>query len=744
MAARSYRLGVDVGLGWALTALLSAFAGIWLVVAWSSRDVVNPGMWTAIGALVAVAAVVGFQAPRTALDDRETLAVGLVAVGLQVAWRFSPALHITPGQRCMVTTATAFAALAFASRRWGGVALTSALVAQVLTDTTVDGPLAATAGLWPVLAAAIASGVCVPALRSAAARADDAAAEQRAAAVDEATSTAERDAQRRLQGVLHDQIVSALRAISSAGVTETEARFAAESAADAIGRVPWADDEDAPEDLARDVRETVAASGVVTSGGVVSTSSEEELQVPGRVAAATAAALAEVLRNIERHARAQRVRVTLERDGDGFALTTTDDGVGFRAATGAVASHGLRHSVIRRMESAGGSAHVTSVPGQGTTVRLSWRPAPTPPPALVPSRAERIAAALVDVRAPLAAVVAPYLVMTAVLAVAFSVNGRVTGWLLVWFAGLAVLTLLLLGRAHTGLSGPVVVWVFAYGLAGTIASARVLPVDSLEDYSSWPLGATTSLLAIMAVVRPVREAVAALLVQQTAIVVAMLAGGLGGGSWSDQIARIAPAALSSVTPVVLGMILSQAVLQLGDAVTRANHERSLIAAKASARGARTRLHARRLSELGAEVLPFLRAIADGTTDPNDPTVRQAARALEHAARDELHLPGVLTPETREALHRARTAGCTVRILNGAAEPIADGEVICRLLVTALGVGAVPRELVLTMDPSRQAPVSLVTTPGDDGRAEALRREFGSDLLVLEATTDVTWAEVATS
>lgn len=742
MSSRSYRFGVDLGLGWALVALLAAFTATWYVVALSSRGV-TPGMWTAIAALAAVTVGVGIRAPRLALGDLDAVAVGLVAVGLQLAWRSAPVVHVTPGQRCMVTTATTFAALAFASRRWGTVAIALAVGAQVVTDVTVDGPLAAAAGLWPVLAAGIAAGVCVPALRTAAARADDAAADRRAAAVDAATSAAEREAQRRLQGVLHDQIVSALRAISVAGVTEAEARSAARGAADAIERAPWAADEGTPADLVRGVHEAVAASGVAAPGDVTSTSTVASLPVPGRVADATVAALAEVLRNVRRHARAQRVRVTLEAEGDGFSLTTSDDGVGFRASTNAE-SHGLRHSVIRRMESVGGRADVTSVPGRGTTIRLTWQPLPVPPPAVAPTRPERITAALVDVRQPLAAVVGPYLAMTGVLAVVFDLNGRVTGWLPVWFAGLALVTLLLLGRAHTGLSGPLVATAFAFGLAGTVASVHALPVDALEDYSSWPLGAMTGLLAIVAVVRPARDAVAALLVQQTAIILAMLAGGLGGGSWPDQIARIAPAALSAVTPVALGMILSQAVLQLGDAVTRANRERSLIAADAAARQARERLHARRLSELGAEILPFLRAIGDGVTDRADPAVRELARALEHAARDELHLPGVLSRETREALHRARAAGCTVRILNGAPGPVADGDVICRLLVTALQAGKVPRELVLTVDPTRKAPVSLVATPGDQDRAESLRREFGPHLVVLEATTDVTWAEVATS
>lgn len=739
LPTRSYRLGVDLGLSWALTALMGVFTATWLVVAFSSAAAVTPALWAAIGSLVGVTVMVGIRASRIALGDVETLAVSVVALALQLAWWSDPLLHVTSGQRCMVTTATVFAAVAFASRGAGTVAVALVVAAQAFVDVTVDGISAAGAGLWPLVAAGIAAGVCVPALREAAARADSAAIEQRAAAVEEATAAALRDAQEELQGILHDRVVSALRTISLAGVTALEARTAARDAADAIGLVPSPGEGTTPVDLASRVRDAITASGVV-----VPTRELDDVSVPSDVAEATVGALAEALRNISRHARAKRVRVALRIDGTGFTLVTSDDGVGFRTSTVSVASHGLPHSVIRRMAGVGGRADVTSAPGRGTTIRLLWQPLPTAPTAGEPTRAERIAAALLDVRRPLAAVVVPYLAMTGVLAIVFTMNSRVTGSLAVWFAGLAILTLVLLERANRGLAGWLVAATFGYGLAGTAAAVLVLPHGSLEDYSSWPLGATTSLLALIAVVRPVTEAAAALLAHQAVIVVAVLTSHLGEGSWPDRIAGVTPAALSTVTPVVLGMILSQSVLHLGDAVTRANNQRAVAATASSARRARTALHERRQAELSEEILPFLRAVADGTVDHADPSTRRRARAMEHAARDELHLPGVLSREAREALHDARAAGCTVRILNGAPEAATDGDTVCRLLITALCAGAAPQEVVLSVNPSVSSTVGLVATPGDDLRAEALRREFGSRLSVLDVTPDATWAEISTA
>jgi len=736
VVSRSYRVGVDSGLSWAYVALVGAFAMAWLVVALGARDRVGPGLWAAIAAFVALSAVIARRGARLALGDRETVAIALVAVTMQLAWASDPAAPITPGQRCMVTTAVVFGGFAFASRGTRVVAIAAAATAQVLADLTVVGPLDAFGGLWPVVAAGIAIGVCVPVLRTAAGRADVAADDQQAGSAEAAGLAARRRAHLELQGVLHDDVVAALRAVSLTGVSPSEARRAARDAVAAIERSPAADDDQAPRNLAELVRDLVAVPRTVTT-----VSASETVQVPGGVAHAADAALAEVLRNIARHAQASRVQVVLDRDGDGFVLTTTDDGVGFRTVKGTARSHGLRYSVIRRMDDVGGRAEVTSAPGRGTTVRLSWQSAPAAD-RVEPTRAERIAAALVDVRRPLAAVAVPYLAMTGVFAVRYGLEGEAPGWLPVWFVGLAVITVVVLGRAHTGLSGPVVAAALGFGVLGTVAALLVLSPTALENYSSWPLGATTPLLAVVVVVRPAREAGAALLVQQGAIMVAALAGRFGEGPWTTQLAAAAPAALSTVTPVVLGLVISQAILRLGDVVTRANSERGTMAAAGAARRARVALHARRLADLSEEVLPFLLAVADGSADPGEADVREQARVLEHAARDELHLPGVLDAEARALLRRARAEGCTVIIQAGTPDIPSPG-LVREVLVTALSSGRPPRELVLSVQPAdRGATVGVVTVPGDQERAEALQDAFGAAMAVLDCTPEATWAEVS--
>jgi len=80
----------------------------------------------------------------------------------------------------------------------------------------------------------------------------------------------------------------------------------------------------------------------------------------------------EAMTNILRHARAQRVRVTVESDARHAVLTVSDDGVGFdpeearlRASRGG--SFGLV-SMAERTQLAGGTLRFDSRPGQGTTL----------------------------------------------------------------------------------------------------------------------------------------------------------------------------------------------------------------------------------------------------------------------------------------------------------------------------------------------------------------------------------------
>jgi two-component system, NarL family, sensor kinase len=80
--------------------------------------------------------------------------------------------------------------------------------------------------------------------------------------------------------------------------------------------------------------------------------------------------LRESLANIERHADATVVRVSLERTGDTLVLRIADNGRGFRTATPRQNRYGIL-GMEERASVLGGRLEVRSVPSSGTQVRVT-------------------------------------------------------------------------------------------------------------------------------------------------------------------------------------------------------------------------------------------------------------------------------------------------------------------------------------------------------------------------------------
>ena len=96
--------------------------------------------------------------------------------------------------------------------------------------------------------------------------------------------------------------------------------------------------------------------------------------LPDDVALCLYRVLQESLRNIARHARANRGAVSLERTADGIRLVVRDWGAGFARDAAAGAGLGIA-SMEQRMRLVRGTLKVTSQPGRGTTVE-AWAPLP--------------------------------------------------------------------------------------------------------------------------------------------------------------------------------------------------------------------------------------------------------------------------------------------------------------------------------------------------------------------------------
>lgn len=113
---------------------------------------------------------------------------------------------------------------------------------------------------------------------------------------------------------------------------------------------------------------------------------EQEYDVPIEVVAvgedaamaertrALAQAAGEAITNAAKHSGSEKVSVFIEGDGDQIEVFVADRGRGFDPAQVPSDRQGIASSIIRRMERSGGGAEVTSVPGEGTEVRLWVKP----------------------------------------------------------------------------------------------------------------------------------------------------------------------------------------------------------------------------------------------------------------------------------------------------------------------------------------------------------------------------------
>ena len=91
----------------------------------------------------------------------------------------------------------------------------------------------------------------------------------------------------------------------------------------------------------------------------------EELPLSGDVESALALCLREAVTNVQRHARATKVEITLVRDGRHASLVIADDGRGSTAVRG----NGL-HGIDERLRALGGESIFASAPGSGTRLEL--------------------------------------------------------------------------------------------------------------------------------------------------------------------------------------------------------------------------------------------------------------------------------------------------------------------------------------------------------------------------------------
>ncbi|TDP95057.1 sensor histidine kinase [Labedaea rhizosphaerae] len=248
--------------------------------------------------------------------------------------------------------------------------LTAAVTAAYIAGQTMAQPELFLGGaalhLWLIVEAALSWGI-YRLVRGRARTADEQVAREERLRTRTALANARRVDENEYLATLHDT-ASATLLMVGAGVVAGRQEWLAEQAArdlEAIrgpAAVPGSE-----VDLVPMLREVVRQSPLrVRWHGV------ESLRVPALDAVMLCHGTREALTNVLRHAGTDEATTTVAVEGGDVVIEVTDHGRGFDPASISGHHHGVTRSLVARMARIGGNATVTSKPGVGTTVRMTW------------------------------------------------------------------------------------------------------------------------------------------------------------------------------------------------------------------------------------------------------------------------------------------------------------------------------------------------------------------------------------
>ncbi|HEX5402614.1 MAG TPA: ATP-binding protein [Pseudonocardiaceae bacterium] len=722
----AHRSGVERGLQRAFVALVALFGALWAGTVAGTPALGCAVFLAAVGCLLSVWVLTAVRGWRVRLGAPDALATTAVAVLVLLLMPPGGVAALPPGTLIQLVVIPAVLAAGYLPASGAVPVFVLLSVTYVFVSFPADG-FAALAGLWPVGAASVAAAVVLRVMRRTAGAADTAYTDLIRVRVEGALAEGRHAAHREFRRLLHDHVSAALRALANGKAPPEETRSACRAGVTALATEPELP-LDGSADLGLHLCELAGSTSTPLRLDV-----REGIVVPTVVARATVRAVAEVLRNVDRHAGATEAVLAAHAVPDGFVMTVSDDGTGC-AGTDRPGAVGLRRSVVERMADVGGTAEVASVPGAGTTVELAWSSLSVP--MLRPSRVHVLELAVEDVRRPLTAVCVPYLVGTAMIAAAQVGRAGHATLLVAWYAVVCGCVGLLLWRARHGLGRRgSAAWV-AVVLTLVWSGLLLMPPDGLAGYASWPVGAVGPLLAVLAVLRPPWEALLACVLEMASIEVLVSFSVLNAAP----LPQLLPALFAPMFGTLMGTVVATTMLHYGRLVAYARNERLAVETAQAHRAARAVEHRARVAEIGRELEPFLDAVARGDLDPASLPARVRAAELDQVARDELHLPGVLDPGTRATLATARAHGCAV-----AFHIDSDTVDIPRVAVSALRAvltGNPPDEVTLSVFPRPDdLLVSIVAVPGDEDRCRRLVAELRHLSPSIDATEDATCVSV---
>lgn len=176
----------------------------------------------------------------------------------------------------------------------------------------------------------------------------------------------------RVSRVVHDEVLSAMAAaIQTTGTPPMVLKRAAAGALHALDGSVAEGEFEVTVPLEQAVDSMVRRLRALDRGFILHTDVAKG-RVSATAARAVSLASAEALRNSLRHAGGEaRREITIVLSSERICVTVRDNGVGFDTSK-ARDGLGISASIMQRMAEAGGAAEITSAPGLGTQVIISW------------------------------------------------------------------------------------------------------------------------------------------------------------------------------------------------------------------------------------------------------------------------------------------------------------------------------------------------------------------------------------
>jgi hypothetical protein len=544
---------------------------------------------------------------------------------------------------------------AFRSRRGTASALLLSGAAYVLLEAP-DGLGATQATNWvhaTLTTLAVAS--LVTYLGRGAAYADELVGESRraaAAALHHENSERAHNESRRL---LHDEVISALNMIGNGLPAATQQAASARALAVLELRGERRERNDSVSVLAR-----IANASPLT----VNTQDDGWATDPSPpVVEAMMAASSEALRNVQRHSGVGRATLRASSQGPRILLTIADQGRGITA--GKAPGFGIQRSITDRMAAVGGRAEVTSSPGKGTVVRLTWSPCPDPG-AVTAINPLAVHGRLLGYQLAVLPVAASHFVM----ALTQPTRSRTASVLLACLLGWIVLATARRLAKHPAtprtmlVLAPLVLLLTAVGLT-------TVPDSGLLNLSSWPIDFAALILVLAAFEAPLR-----LLLLPVAAQIAVV---VGFAVQDPTVGVLDPfgAYFAAIVPVgfayAVGRLIQSGTRNIHEQEAARSARRDEEAWQRSAEEARHRLR----SDIDDRVRPLLERVA--RVGAADEVAVTEGRHLAAQLRDVLNFEDPLPTPLRIAVDEARARGLTVGVRRGVDTAASDSDTLAEVL-----------------------------------------------------------------